>query len=90
MLAAMKAHDILPEGVDTLERNGRVLRKGSVAAFIANAKLLDAADTPADARRTAEADLRELVPVLVEVGVFDVFEVRSPRIRALVEAARSA
>jgi hypothetical protein len=85
----MKAHDVLPEGVDALERNGKVLRKGSVAAFIANVKALEASDTPPDARLAAEADLRELVPVLVEVGVFDVFEVRSPRIWALVEALRA-
>jgi hypothetical protein len=89
MLATMKAADVLPDGVDALERNGKVLRKGSVAAFIANAKALEAPDTPPDVRRAAEADLRELVPVLVEVGVFDVFEVRSPGVRAIVEAVRA-
>jgi hypothetical protein len=85
----MKAHEVLPDGVDTLERNGKVLRKGSVAAFIATVKVLEAPETPPDAILTAEADLRELVPVLVEVGLFDVFEVRSPRIRAIVDALRA-
>lgn len=85
----MKASDILPDDVNTLERNGKTLRKGSVAAFIANAKLLEAPDTPADARQQAEADLKELVPVLIEVGLFDVFDIRSPAIRALVDEARA-
>jgi hypothetical protein len=46
--------------------------------------LIEASDTAPELRAQAEADLRELVPVLVEVGVFDVFQVRSPRIRALI------
>jgi hypothetical protein len=84
----MKANDVLPDGVESIERNGKTLRKGSVAAFIANVKLIEASDTPPELRAQAEADLRELVPVLIEVGVFDVFELRSPRIRALVSDAR--
>ncbi len=67
-----------------------LLRKGSVAAFIANAKLLEAADTPEDVRRDAEADLRQLVPVLVDVGASEVFELRPPRIRAPVDEAKTA
>jgi hypothetical protein len=80
----MKAADILPDDVNTIERNGKTLRKGSVAAFIANARLIEANDTAPELRAQGEADLRELVPVLVELGVFDVFAVRSPRLRALI------
>jgi len=80
----MKAADVLPDNANTIERNGKTLRKGSVAAFIANAKLIEASDTAPELRAQAEADLRELVPVLIEVGVFDVFQLRSPRIQALI------
>ena len=86
----MKATDILPDDVNTIERDGRTIRKGSVAAFIANAKLIEASDTPADLRARAEADLRELVQALVDASVFEVFEVRSPKIKALIGDIRSA
>ncbi|MFF4948241.1 hypothetical protein [Streptomyces chattanoogensis] len=85
---AVRPEDLLPAGVDSTAINGRVVRKGSVAAFIANAVRLDSLteDTPEYAALVTE--LRELAPALRTIGLLDVFEPRSPVVgRILAEAA---
>ena len=75
----MRPEDILPENVNQVTIAGVDVRKGTVAAFVANARLLEAG-TNAE----AEADLRALVPALRALGILEVFEIRDPRLRALV------
>ncbi len=36
-----RPEDILPDGVDTAELNGKTVRKGTIAAFLANAEILE-------------------------------------------------
>jgi hypothetical protein len=84
----MRPEEILPDDVNEVSLDGVRVRKGSVAAFLANARIVvDAASTD-EARRTAEAHIADLVPSLVALHLFDVFDVRDPRIRALVERYR--
>ncbi len=80
----MKAQDMLPDGQDFVVKDGVALRKGSVAAFIANALVLTQPDAPAGHRQAAERDLLDLVPVLDRVGLFEVFELRSHALRELI------
>lgn len=54
----MKAEDILPDRQDRIRLGGVEIRKGSVGAFIANARLLLEEELPAAQRRQAEEDLR--------------------------------
>lgn len=86
----MKAQDILPEGQDFVVKDGLAMRKGSVAAFLANAQILADPTSSAQARRSARQDLLDLVPTLDALGLFTVFELRSPDLRALVEQYRQA
>ncbi|MFO6265562.1 hypothetical protein ACLBVZ_10540, partial [Pseudomonas aeruginosa] len=50
----MKAEDILPDRQDRIHLGGVEIRKGSVGAFIANARLLLEEELPAAQRRQAE------------------------------------
>ncbi|MFO6005000.1 hypothetical protein [Pseudomonas aeruginosa] len=50
----MKAEDILPDRQDRIRLGGVEIRKGSVGAFIANARLLLEEELPAAQRRQAE------------------------------------
>ncbi|MGJ7608725.1 hypothetical protein ACSFA7_30610 [Variovorax sp. LT1R20] len=86
----MQAQDVLPDGQDFVVRNGLQLRKGSVAAFLANAQLLQDPNASADAKQAAERDLIELLPALEALGLFDVFELRSPTLRDEVARHRAA
>ena len=75
----MKAEDILPDRQDRIHLGGVEIRKGSVGAFIANARLL-----PAEQRRQAEEDLRALLPAIRALGLLELFELRDARLRTLV------
>ena len=85
----MQAQDGLPDGQDFVTRNGIPLRKGSVAAFLANAQLLQDPGATAEAMQAAERDLVALLPTLEALGLFDVFELRSPALRDKVARHRA-
>ncbi|QCP52554.1 hypothetical protein FAZ95_25675 [Trinickia violacea] len=80
----MRAEDMLPDDKNAGEFNGVVVRKGSVGAFLANAKTLADPQVSDEARALAERDMVELLPALRALGVFDVFEIRDATLRALV------
>ncbi|AGU49065.1 hypothetical protein VAPA_1c19590 [Variovorax paradoxus B4] len=86
----MQAQDVLPDGQDFVTRNGLRLRKGSVGAFLVNAQLLQDPSASADAKQAAERDLIALLPVLEALGLFEVFELRSPTLRDEVARHRAA
>ena len=77
----MRAEDALPDYLNAA-MDGMIIRKGTIAAFLANAKVI--ADEGADA--AAERDIVDALPSLRAVGLFGVMEVRDTRVRALVEA----
>jgi hypothetical protein len=86
----MQAQDVLPDGQDFVVRNGLTLRKGSVGAFLVNAQVLQDPNATAEARQAAERDLVALLPALEALGLFDVFELRSPTLRDEVARHRAA
>jgi len=85
----MQASDVLPDGQDFLVLNGRPLRKGSVGAFLLNARILEDAQASDADRLAAENDLLDLIPTLDALGLFDAFELRSPALREKVARHRS-
>lgn len=80
----MRAQDVLPDHVNEVEVGGVTVRKGSVGAFLANARVLQDPGASAEARATAAGDIEALAPALRALGLFDVLEVRDPQLRALV------
>ena len=82
----MKAQDLLPDGQNQIERNGTVIRKGTVGAFLVNAKTWGDPAVEASRRADAERDIVEALPALRELGLFDVLDVRDERLRALLDA----
>jgi hypothetical protein len=82
----MRAEDVLPDNVDQREFDGVVVRKGSVGAFLVNAKILADLASSAAVRAEAERDILAVLPALRALGLFDVFELRDEKLRALVEA----
>ncbi len=81
----MRPEDVLPDQVDDMVADGLPVRKGSVAAFLANARVLGDADAPAAEREQARLDLIALVPAMVALHVFEVFSIRDRSVAALVE-----
>lgn len=85
----MQAQDIIPDGQDFTVIRGITVRKGSVGAFLANVRVLEDTHAPAEERRIARDDLLSLVPTLDALGLFDVFELRSPALRDEVARHRA-
>lgn len=81
----MKAQDILPDGQNQVERNGVVIRKGTVGAFLVNARIW--CDPAADSARraAAEKDIIDGLPALRELGLFEALSIRDAALRKLVD-----
>ncbi|MCU9954534.1 MULTISPECIES: hypothetical protein [Burkholderia] len=82
----MRAEQMLPDHADRIDAGGTTIRKGTIGAFLVNARVLTDPDaTPAD-RARAETDTIDALPALRAIGLFDVMEVRDPALRAWLDA----
>ncbi len=81
----MKATDILPDNMNQIVRDGVVIRKGTVGAFIQNAKLWADPASNAELKAVAERDMREALPAMSAMGLFEIFELKDVRLRMLLE-----
>lgn len=84
---AVRPEDVLPEGVDSTAINGLTVRKGSVAAFVANALRLDDLTEGTPEYAALVAQMRELAPALRTIGLLDVFRPRSPAVESILAEA---
>ena len=82
----MRAEQILPDDVDHGRFQGVTIRKGTVAAFLANARTWADARASADERAQAQAQIVEDLPALRALGLFDQLEIRDETLRAFVAA----
>lgn len=80
----MRAEDLLPDHLDHTRIDGVLVRKGSVGAFLANARVWSDAHADADARALAERHIVEALPALRALGLFEALEIRDSGLRALV------
>jgi len=81
----MRSDQILPDNLDHAEFNGVSVRKGTIAAFLANARTWANARASDDERARAQAQIVEDLAALRALGLFDVLEIRDVRLRAFVE-----
>ena len=80
----IRPDDVLADGVEATTFDGIDVRKGTVAAFVANARKLEQLE-PGDAGRDPiVGQLRELAPALRAVGLLEVFAPRSPDVAAIL------
>ena len=84
---SVSPEDVLPDGAERASFDGREIRKGTVAAFVANARALDEAEPGSEVHRELIDALASLAPQLAAIGLFEVFEARNPQIAQVVEAA---
>ena len=81
----MRADQVLPDDVNHGQFNGLVIRKGTVAAFLANARTWTRGDAPESEREQARAQIAEDLPALRALGLFEVLEIRDEGLRRLVD-----
>ena len=83
----LDAADVLADGVETAVFDGREVRKGTIAAFVANARALERAAEDSEESRRLEEQLRRAVPDLRSIGVLDVFSARTSRLATVLQSA---
>lgn len=75
--AAMRPEDMLEDEQDARIINGIQIRKGTLGAFIANARKLDAYPVYSTERAEILGQLRAFAPAVRALGLLEVFEPRS-------------
>jgi len=81
----MRAEALLADHLDHGDFNGVVVRKGTVGAFLHNARVFTDPAACAEDRMVAERDIAEAVPALHALGLFDVLQIRDEQLRAFVD-----
>ena len=82
----MLAEDVLPDQQNQGQFNGVTVRKGTVGAFLANARLWMDESSSVAGRTIAERDIVDALPALRALGLFDILQVRDAALRELVAA----
>ncbi|EKT52933.1 hypothetical protein [Providencia burhodogranariea] len=82
----MKAQDLLPDNVNKGHFNNIEVRKGTVGAFLINAKVWLDSTSSTIQRHEAEQDIIEAIPALRALGLFDILDVREHALKALIQS----
>jgi len=84
----IRPQDVLPDGVDSTMINGTIARKGTIAAFLANADILENKEATELQRQEALNIMKELAPTVIAIGLHKHVLFKNPQIeQILVEAA---
>lgn len=76
--------DILADGVETTTMSGKTVRKGTIAAFLANIEIFENADSSEQQQQDALAMLKVLAPDVMAIGLTKYVEFKNPTVRALL------
>lgn len=66
---AVRPEDILPDGTDTTTLNGVQVRKGTIAAFLANVEILENPESTETQKLAAIGVMKELAPSVIVTGL---------------------
>lgn len=80
----VRPEDILADGMDTTIIGGKQVRKGTVAAFIANIEILENTASSDEAKQNALAMLKTLAKDVVAVGLHRHVEFKNEAVRKLL------
>ncbi len=83
----IRPEDILPDNMDFVEIQNQKLRKGTVAAVLANADVLLESKATKNEKNQALKTIKELVPSLITLGMHRHVIWRNPLIQALIDEA---
>ena len=82
-----KPEDILPDDKSYVEKDGQTIRKGSVAAALANAKIVESETASKEDKQAALDNLKELAPTLINFELMDFLQLKNPQIQQIFDQA---
>lgn len=83
MSSITKPEDILPEDVNQTNLEGINIRKGTVAAFLQNAKRWQDPSISPEERIELSKAIQEALPSLQVLGMFEVFQFQDKALQSL-------
>lgn len=86
---SVKPEDILPDGKDTTIIDGKEIRKGTVAAFLANINILENPSSSVQHKQDAIDKLQELAPSVITVGLHHHVQFKNPQVEQILKDACS-
>lgn len=82
----MRAEDFLPDHENRMQTpDGLTVRKGTIGAFLMNARIWSDVGTSTVARVNVEKDIVDSLPALRSLGLFDVCAVRDEALQRLID-----
>ena len=65
----IRPEDILPDGIDSTTINGKMVRKGTIAAFLANTDILENQNATELQKKEAIDAMKELASAVIAIGL---------------------
>lgn len=84
---AKNPEDLIPDDKDHVEMGGEIIRKGTMAAALANAEIIEALDATEAEKLAAMNALRKLVPILKTFGLTKFLTWKNPKIQSIFDEA---
>ncbi|MBS0352130.1 MAG: hypothetical protein JSR33_13300 [Proteobacteria bacterium] len=86
---SIKPKDVLPDGADSGDFNGRNIRKGTVAAFLANIEIVEDSQATQEQKNAALIAIRELAPDVITLKLHKHVVFRNAEIEKILQATAS-
>lgn len=80
----VRPEDVLPDGVDSAVINGKMVRKGTIAAFLANIAILEDPATTEKQKQEAINLMKALAPAVVAIGLHKHVTFKNPEVEQLL------
>ena len=65
----VRPEDVLPDDVNNVDINGKMVRKGTIAAFLANTDILENPNASAQQKQEAITMMKELASGVIAIGL---------------------
>lgn len=87
--SSVRPEGVLPDGVDTTSINGKMVRKGTIAAFLANADILENCNANEHQKQEALNMMLELAPAVITIGLHKHVIFKNPQVEQILVKAES-
>ena len=84
-LTAKKPEDIMSDSESSLHKNGKTIRKGTMAAAMANAEIIENPNVTKKEKEAALQILQSLAPTMKAFGVTEYFRWKNSAIQEIFE-----
>jgi hypothetical protein len=77
--------DVMPENKNHFEKNGITIRKGSMAAVLANAKIFESKNASTEEKRSSIDAIKKLAPTLIAFELTMFLQWKNPEIQQIFD-----